>query len=1094
MISSFEQIQILYEIALNIGEGENLNQAASKALSVYLRKLNCSSGAILRINKLDDNCWAQLVHSIPARIDRNEIYSDFVKTIALSPKDCATMKSEIKFPATIHHDQSKHSYVLELNDFGLLFMIKTGDPLPDDLLVTLFPLNKKLGDALNSFITKETINLQSKALESSSNAIMITDSGGYIQWVNQAWTKLNGYTREESIGQYSNIMRSSSHEDTFFKEMWESLLSGNVWYGTVENKKKSGETYIAEINITPVTNHTGSISNFIGISQDVTKRKRAEHKLQKSEAHLRTLVETIPDLVWLKDADGRYLGCNPRFEEFFGANESIILGKTDYDFVAKDLADSFRSHDLAAMDAGKPTVNEEEIVFASDGHKELVETIKTPMHDKNGEVMGVLGIARNITERKLTEDALIESKQRFQEMANLLPQPIWETDNNGFFTYANKAGFQVLGYSQEDINNGLHFTDVIANEEKQRIIYSFWKRMNNEETNDYQYTCVKKNNETFNALIYTSPIKRGEKVVGVRGITLDITKLKENENLLKYLSGMQDVLISISTQYINVAAENIDLAIQNALKEIGEFVSADRSYIFDYDFTNQTTSNTYEWCNEDIDPQIEYLKDVPLDAIPQWVEKHVKGESIYIPDVYALPIDDDVRAVLEPQDIKSLIAVPMMHNDQLIGFIGFDSVKTHHIYTEKEQSILEVFAQIVTNLQLRSKAENELKIAKEKAEQAEQAQFKFLSTMSHEIRTPLNAVVGITNILLMDNPKEEQMENLNTLKFSSLNLLSIINDILDYNKLVSGNIILENLDFSLSELLKRMFLAMNSIAVTKGLKLHYSIDKNIPDVLVGDSNRFLQVINNLTSNAIKFTKKGSVNINVKMVEEMGDEVKLYFEVRDTGIGIPAEKYNLIFEDFKQSSSSITREFGGTGLGLPIVRKLLNVMGSEINLDSIVGIGSVFSFNIFMKKGNSDRLAEFESSINFDGSLAGKKILLVEDNKINQMVSMKFLTEWECVVEIADNGKIAVDKCRMEKFDAILMDLQMPVMDGYTATREIRKLEVELEKKTPIIALSASALGEVETRARKYGLDDFLTKPFVPEVLFKTLVKYTRAQP
>ncbi len=1091
MISSFEQIQILYEIALTIGEGQNLKEASSKALSVYLRKLNCSSGAIIRINNIDENCWAETIHSIPARIEKNEIFSNFMKNIATSPKECLGMKSEIKLPAINHHEENKHSYVQELPGFGFIFMVKTGESLPEDLFLTLSPLNKKLADALNSFITKETINLQSMALESSSNAIMITDSGGYIQWVNKAWTLLNGFSREESIGQYSNIMRSSNHDEAFFKEMWECLLMGKVWYGTVVNSKKNGESYTAEINITPVFSHSGVITNFIGISHDVTNRKKAEEQLQASEAHLRTLVETIPDLVWLKNTEGVYLACNPKFEEFFGASAEDIIGRTDYDFVPKEIADSFRIHDLTAMDAGKPMVNEEEVVFANDGHRELLETIKTPMLDKSGEVVGVLGVARNITERKLAEEALMESKERFKEMANLLPQPIWETDMNGFFTYANRAGFEVLGYTPDDIEKGLHFTEVIAPHDRQRILHGFWRKINNETTFDYQYDCIKKDGEIFSSLVYTSPIKKNEKIIGVRGITLDISQLKEKENTLKYLSGMQDVLISISTRYINVEAENIDDAISNALKEVGEFVSADRSYIFDYDFEKQTTSNTYEWCGQGIDPQIEFLQDVPLDALPQWVESHLKGEPIYIPDVFALPIDDGVRAILEPQDIKSLIAVPMKHGSEIVGFIGFDSVRNYHVYSEKEKSILEVFAQIVVNLQMRSNAERELKLAKEKAEKAEQAQFKFLSTMSHEIRTPLNAVVGITNILLMDSPKPEQLENLNTLKFSSLNLLSIINDILDYNKLVSGNILLENVDFSINELLKRMHISMNTIANTKGIKLSYTVDSMIPDVLVGDSNRFLQIINNLVSNAIKFTKKGIVNVNLKLVEEMGDEAKIYVEVRDTGIGIPREKFELIFEDFKQSSSSITREFGGTGLGLPIVRKLLNVMGTDINLESIVGIGSVFSFSIFFKKGNLDRLNEYEESISYDGSLNGKKILLVEDNKINQMVAIKFLAEWNCEVEIADNGQIALSKFAKSSFDAVLMDLQMPVMDGYTATREIRKLEAQKERKTPIIALSASALGEVETRARKYGLDDFLTKPFVPEVLFKTLVKFTR---
>jgi len=523
---------------------------------------------------------------------------------------------------------------------------------------------------------------------------------------------------------------------------------------------------------------------------------------------------------------------------------------------------------------------------------------------------------------------------------------------------------------------------------------------------------------------------------------------------------------------------------------MGLFVEADRAYIFDYDFENQITINTFEWCREGIEPQIDNLKEVPLEAIPQWVENHLSGRSIYVADVLSLDENDDLRQVLEPQEIKSLIAVPMMDDNECIGFLGFDSVKKHHSYTQKEKSILEVFAQIVVNLQNRYQSESQLKLAKEKAEKAEKAQFEFLSTMSHEIRTPLNAVIGLTNILLMESPKPEQLENLNTLKFSARNLMSIINDILDYNKLLSGNVVIDNHDFSLKELLDGMYLSMSSLASSKEIEIKYSIGEDTPEIVVGDSTRLLQIINNLVSNAIKFTHKGFVEIKITKKGFKKGFHQLEFSIEDTGIGIPEDKYETIFEEFRQTSGAVTREYGGTGLGLPIVKQLLNMMGSEIQFKSQVGVGTMFCFTISFKEGDPNKVTRYESILQYDMSLANIRVLLVEDNKINQMVALKFLHEWKCEVDTAENGEVALEKVELNRYDAILMDLHMPVMDGYTATKKIREHPSYFINRTPIIALSASALGEIETKARNYGMNDFITKPFNPNALFKALLNQT----
>ncbi len=1087
MISSTDQIQILYEISLIIGEGSNLKQAASKALSVYLRKLNCSAGAILFQRNINERYWFQLLYSIPSQISRNQIYQEITRQIGKSPLHCNDCLSKIEFPSITQHSDSSYSYLMKLPDFGLLLMIKKGDPLPIDFIYSLRQLNKKLADALKSFVVKEQLDIHSAALEASPNSVLITDHLGNIEWANTAWCQLNQFSLNEVIGKYSNLLKSPATNDDVFKEMWDKLINGNTWSGHLTNKKKDNSDYIAEMSITPIFDNNNMISHYIAISQDITSKRLSEMKLRDNEALLSTLVGTIPDLVWLKDNDGKYLACNAKFESFFGAKESEILGKTDFDFVSHDEAEFFRMHDRKVLDSKIPSVNEETVAFASDGHIEHLETIKTPMLNDNGEVMGVLGIARDITLRKKADEALKESKQRFEDLANLLPQPIWESDLQGRLIYLNKAGRQIFGISEQQLNEDFYFHNIFPEQYKSQVDTLFSGKLK-KLSMPLEMECRNASGELFPVLVYTNLSHIHENSNSIRGIILDVSNLKKVENELLSLSTLQKVLIKISTQYINVSINKIDESINIALSEIGEFVQADRAYIFNYNHETRTASNTYEWCQVGVDPQIENLQNISFDDIPLWIDSHLKGDTIYISNVGQL-IDVDIREILESQNIKSLIAVPMMHGDLSVGFVGFDSVKKYHDYSENEKSTLEVFAQVLVNFQLRTNTELDLKNAKEKAEKAEKAQFNFLSTMSHEIRTPMNAVVGLSNILLMDNPKESQIENLKILKLSSQNLLNIINDILDYNKLISGNIALETASFNVYDTIKGVYLAMNTLAENRGIKLKYYISSDVPKIVIGDSTRLTQILNNLVSNSIKFTKKGSVDIEIRPVFRTHVKVQLHVSVSDTGIGIPADKFKDIFEEFKQSSSSITREFGGTGLGLPIVKRLLKEMGSDIYLESEVGKGSVFSFNLELPLGDDSLILDQDEEVVFDDSLYRMRVLVVEDNKINQMVVHRFLTEWKCIIEMADNGQIAVEKVKSKKYDVVLMDLHMPVLDGYSATKEIRSIEDPEKRGIPIVALSASALGEIEVRARKFGMDAFVTKPFVPKVLFKTLLKF-----
>ena len=382
--------------------------------------------------------------------------------------------------------------------------------------------------------------------------------------------------------------------------------------------------------------------------------------------------------------------------------------------------------------------------------------------------------------------------------------------------------------------------------------------------------------------------------------------------------------------------------------------------------------------------------------------------------------------------------------------------------------------------------------AKKKAEHTALIKAKFLSTMSHEIRTPMNAVIGLTNILMQENPRTDQVENLNTLKFSADLLLSLINDILDFSKIEAGKITFESYDFDLHKLINNIRNSMRTKSEEKNLKFETSIDQGIPVMIKGDQVRLSQILTNLTANALKFTNEGEVLIDLQLISKDEDNTTIRFSVKDTGIGIDEHKFEKIFQSFSQADTDTTRKFGGTGLGLSITKKLLDLQGSNINLESELGKGSNFFFDLtFQTAEQLQSTAKEEIPASDFGSFKGTKILLVEDNKINILVAKKFLNKWNLNIDTAENGEIALKMVQDTDYKLVLMDLEMPVMDGYTATQKIRQLKSSKYKNLPIIALSASAISDFRTKAIKVGMNEFVTKPFNPGELHNVISRFIK---
>lgn len=396
----------------------------------------------------------------------------------------------------------------------------------------------------------------------------------------------------------------------------------------------------------------------------------------------------------------------------------------------------------------------------------------------------------------------------------------------------------------------------------------------------------------------------------------------------------------------------------------------------------------------------------------------------------------------------------------------------------------DIEVEIIIDISEKKQAEKEMLEAKEQALQLSEAKEMFLSVMSHEIRTPLNAVIGMSHLLLENDPKPSQVNDLNILKFSGENLLHIINDILDFTKIETGNLQLEKIPFSLQTLANDIVNSLHVNANKNGNQLLLNFDENIPKQVLGDKTRLYQILMNLLGNALKFTDHGIVELDMKLQENRDHQVLIEFNVVDNGIGIPKDKQSYIFDSFTQAKTDISRKYGGTGLGLAITKKLLKLHNSEIEVESTEGEGTTFTFIIALDKVSRDK--QDATLANPNDAFLGKKVLVVDDNDINILIATRILTKWGVEVQAASNGHQAIEKVLNNTFDLIFMDIRMPGIDGYETTSIIRNLEGEYYQSVPIFALTASSLHEEKSMFKACGMNGHLMKPFNPDDIKKLL--------
>lgn len=425
-----------------------------------------------------------------------------------------------------------------------------------------------------------------------------------------------------------------------------------------------------------------------------------------------------------------------------------------------------------------------------------------------------------------------------------------------------------------------------------------------------------------------------------------------------------------------------------------------------------------------------------------------------------------------------------------IVIVARDIADQKKIETELREA--KVFAELATKTaeEIKQKAEEATKVAEEAtriAEDVVKAKQQFLSNMSHEIRTPMNAIIGFTKVLLKTELTDNQKEYLTAIKISGEALTVVVNDILDLAKVDSGKMTFEQIPFKIETSISAMLHLFETKIKEKNLELVKIYDKNIPDVLIGDPVRLHQIILNLFSNAVKFTSQGTITVSVKILNDEGDNVTIEFAISDTGIGIPEENIETIFEVFQQASSGTARLYGGTGLGLAIVKQLVESQGGTLNVKSKLNEGTTFSFVLSFQK-TTETVLVHQGEIEFDPNIKNIKVLVVEDIALNRLLMNTILDEFGFEHDVASNGKIAIEKLQHNTYDIILMDLQMPEMNGFEATEYIRNI---MNSKIPIVALTADVTTVDLAKCRSVGMNDYLSKPVDDRLLYSKIVEFVK---
>ncbi|MEP3390725.1 MAG: PAS domain S-box protein [Reichenbachiella sp.] len=931
-------------------------------------------------------------------------------------------------------------------------------------------------------------------LNSSLVSTIAIDLDGIITDFSKGAEILLGYKAEEVVGKETPAIIHDRQEvirrgKELSKELGSKIEGIDVFIekasrGGFETRewtyiRKDGSKFPVQLTVSGLRGSENTLNGYIGVATDITRLKEVEQSLREANinnAHYKNIFENVEDIIYELDHQARYLYVNPPTLALSGYTNEELLGKKYLDLVYEEDNEAVKRF-YARQENERTDVTRYEFRIKSKSGPIWIRQTTKMFFDENG-MYRVLAVAQNISEIKNLQDQLRHQAELFELVSENSKDLIGLHHLDGSFQYISPSVKSALGYDQEELigKNPEVFIHKDDLDELKKGAYKMARA--GKSISNLEYRFRKKNGDYLWFEAHASPILNDNKeVISFQTSSRNVTSKKEEEAKVKrYQMGLQ-----LINDLASETSLNYDQLLKKGIEVVCQYLDLPIGIISKIEGDNYTVKHFYA------PPEAGLKKGQVFKFKETYCNITYQNDGVtYISDMSRSKYK--THPCYEQFKLESYIGNHIQVNNEKYGTVNFSAPdKRRQNFDSLDEDFILLFANWVESVISRQRITSNLINEKEKAEKASQAKVEFLSVMSHEIRTPLNGIIGLTNLLLNENPRADQIKNLNLLKFSGDNLLVIINDVLDYNKIEAGKITLEKTDFNLFSLMSSIHQTNLLKTKEKGFDLILDYDKQLPKVFQGDPVRIGQVINNLVSNAIKFTQKGHVKLAARFIKSRKKEVDLNISISDTGKGIAKENFEKIFERFSQEEESTTRNYGGTGLGLSITNKLLSLMDSQIVLTSQLGEGSTFSFNINLPIGDENQTKQIDSTNNEIRNLEAFniKVLVADDNDLNFMIAQKYLTQWGVVAEQAPDGLIAVEKALNNHYDLVLMDLQMPNLDGYDAAKKIKSKK----KFLPVLALTASVLEEVRIKAKKVGMDDFITKPVTPQELFSKLVEH-----
>ena len=891
------------------------------------------------------------------------------------------------------------------------------------------------------------IRMLSMAVEQSPNTVLITDLDANTVYVNDAFTRITGYGREEMLGHNPRILKSGKTPTATYDAMWTALTAGKAWTGELINRTRDGNEQIHSTTIVPIRGEDGKVCQYVAVKEDVTEQRRNEDRLRK----LSLAVDQSPESIVITNLDARIEYVNQAFirntgyswEEAIGANPRVLQsGKTPL-ATYQDM--------WATLTRGQPWRGE--LYNArKDGSHYVEHAIIAPVRQPDGKVTHYLAIKEDVTEKKRMADELDAYRSSLEQQVVVRTAELAAVvqEQNVLF---DSAGVGIVLVKDKTIVRCNHRMEAMFGYASGELLHQ-------------RVESLYPGGELFEERLAPGleALDRGETYVS------EINGLRKDGQLIWVRSSIH--LIDTTDPSRGLIAVLEDITEERAMLDALRLSYEEQQAIFESAGAGMVLmkNRTVARCNRRMDELLGY----------DYGEQLGKPTRMWYPDEasYELVGSEGYKAVWRGDtDVREQLLV------RKDGSTFWARMSARAVDTaDRSKGTVSIIEDITTE----RAAVQAIRKAQEMAEDAARIKADFLANMSHEIRTPMNAVMGMTHLVLKTDLTPRQYQYLSKIQDASKHLLGIINDILDFSKIEAGKMTLEHIEFELDKVLDNVVNLIAERAAAKGLELILNVDPRVPNHLVGDPLRIGQVLINYANNAVKFTERGEIALQVRVSTESDNELVLHFSVQDTGPGISAEQQQQLFQSFQQADSSTTRKFGGTGLGLAIAKRLAALMDGSVGVESQPGQGSTFWFTARLGKG-----AEASRILVPEPDLRGRRALVVDDNDSTREVIAEMLRSMTFVVGMAGSGKEAVQeiqraKTAHEPYEIVFLDWQMPGMDGISTAREIRRLPLD----TPphLIMVTAHGREEIHKRAEQVGIEDVLTKPLNPSLLFDTIMQ------